>query len=103
MIFLWNEARDTELYELEVLARDGLQMANATMVAFAHVLNGAPDPSKQMTQQAMQHSFFTVKDLVHVQAGQFARLAHRVTLQRKLNVVRFLNVQDQQQLMKTKI
>ena len=102
-IFPWNEARDTELYELEALARDGLRMANATMVAFAHVLNGALDPSKQMTQQAMQHSFFTVNDLVHVQAGQFARLAHRVALQRKLNVVRSLNVQDQQQLMKTKI
>ncbi len=102
-VFPWNQARDTELYELEALARDGLRLSNATMVAFAHVLNGALDPTKQMTPQALQHSFFTVNDLVHVQAGQFARLAHRIALQRKLNVVRSLNVQDQQQLMKTKI
>ncbi len=52
------------------------------------------DPTKQMTQQALQHSFM-VNDLVHVQGGQFARLAHRIALQRKLNVVRSLNVQDQ--------
>ena len=32
--------------------------------------------SKQMSQQAMQHSFFTVNNLMHVQTSQFAKLAY---------------------------
>ncbi len=35
-IFPWNEACDTELYELEALGRDGLRLANATMVLNDH-------------------------------------------------------------------
>ena len=49
-VFPWNEARDTELHELEALARDGLRLANATMIAFAHILNGSLDPVTAMSQ-----------------------------------------------------
>ena len=102
-VFPWNEARDTELHELEALARDGLRIANATMIAFAHLLNGSLDPTKLMSQAAQRHTFFTVNDLVHTQASQFARISHRIALQRKLNVVRSLNISDRNRLMNTRI
>jgi hypothetical protein len=102
-VFPWNEARDTELHDLEALARDGLRMANASMIAFAHLLNGSLDPSKKMAADALRHSFYTINDLVYVQANQFARVAHKIALLRKLNVARSLNVADQGRLMKTKI
>ena len=102
-VFPWNEARDTELHELEALARDGLRLANATMITFAHLLNGSLDPARAMLQVAQRHTFFTVKDLVHTQASQFARISYRIALQRKLNVVRSLNISDRNRLMNTRI
>ena len=93
-VFPWNEACDTELHELEVLARDGLRLANATMIAFAHLLNGSLDPVRAMSQAAQRHTFFTVSDLVHTQASQFAWISQWIALQRKLNVVRSLNFSD---------
>ena len=102
-VFPWNEARDTELHKLEALARDGLRIANATMIAFAHLLNGSLDPTKMMSQTAQRHTFFMVNDLVHTQASQFARISHRIALQRKLNVVRSLSVSDRNRLMNTRI
>ena len=99
----WNESRDTELFKLEALSRDGLRLANASMVAFAHLLNGSLDPSKQMSEKARKHAFYTVNDLIHVQASQFARISHKIALLRKLNVARSLNISDQGSLMNTKI
>ena len=54
-------------------------------------------------QAAQRHTFFTVNDLVHTQASQFTRFSHRIALQRKLNVVRSLNVSDRNRLMNTGI
>ena len=51
-VFPWIEAPDTELEELEALTRDGLHLANATMIAFAHLLNGSLDPARAMSQAA---------------------------------------------------
>lgn len=98
-IFPWNESRDTELHDLEALARDGLRLANASIIAFAHVLNGVLDPQRAMTDQAKRHSLYTMNDFVHVSAEQFARIAQRTALLRKLNVIRSLNVADQSKLM----
>lgn len=100
-IFPWNESRDTELYDLEVLARDGLRLANASIIAYAHLLNGILDPNRLMSETAKQHTLFTVNDFVHVAAEQFARIAQRIALHRKLNVIRSLNVADQSHLMNT--
>ena len=102
-VFPWNEAQDTELHKLEALVWDGLCLANATMIAFAHLLNGSLDPVRAMSQAAQCHTFFTVNDLVHTQASQFARISHRIALQRKLNVVKSLNISDRNQLMNTRI
>ena len=98
-IFPWNESRDTELHDLEALARDGLRLANASIITFAHLLNGSLDPKRTMTIQAKRHTLFTMNDLVHVTAEQFARIAQRLALHRKLNVTRSLNVADQGKLM----
>ena len=102
-IFPWNESRDTELHDLEALARDGLRQADASIIAFApefaHLLNGILDPQRAMTDQAKCHSLFTMNDFVHVTAEQFARIAQRIALHRKLNVIRSLNVADQSKLM----
>ena len=102
-VYSWNEARDTELHELEALARDGLRLANATMIAFAHLLNGSLDHARAMSQAAHRQTFFTVNDLVDTPANQFARISHRIALQRKLNVVRSLNISDRNRLMNTRI
>ena len=50
-IFPWNESRDTELHDLEALARDGLRLANASIIAFAHLLNGILDPQRAIADQ----------------------------------------------------
>ncbi len=102
-IYPWNEARDLELHSLEAMARDSLRMANATIIAYAHLLTGTLNPDKQISQQALPHTSFIVNDLVYVFAGQFGRLAYKIALNRKLNVVRSLNVRDQQELLETDI
>ena len=98
-IYPWNESRDTELHDLEALVRDGLRLANASIIAFAHLLNGILDPQRAMTDKAKRHSLFTMNDFVHVTAEQFARIAQRIALQSKLNVIRSLSVADQSKLM----
>ena len=98
-IFPWDESRKTELHDLEGLARDGLRLANASIIAFAHLLNGILDPQRAMTDQVKRHSLLTKNDFVHVSAEQFAHIVQRITLHRKLNVIRSLNVADQRKLM----
>lgn len=102
-VYPWNEGRDSELHTLEAMARDGLRMANATIIAFAHLLNGTLNSEKEMSPHALRHTSFVVNDLVHVLAGQFGRLAYKIALNRKLNVSRSLNVRDQQELLQTDI
>ena len=100
-VFPWNVARDNELRELETLTRDGLYLGNATVIAFAYLLNGIFDPTRALPEEALRHTLFTVNDLVHAEAENFARVAHRIALFRKLNVIRSLNVADQTALTKS--
>ena len=102
-VFPWNEHRDKELRELEALARDGLRVANAALITFAPLINGLLQPDKTLSEKAKQRTLLTRKDLEHVSAEHFARIAHRLAQQRKLNAVRALNLISPADSLKTPI
>lgn len=99
----WDISRDRELRDLEALARDGLKVANAALITFAHLINGTLDPSRVMSKEAQRRTLFTLKDLEHVSAEHFARLAHRLAMQRKINAVRALSLTRPREFLATPI
>ena len=71
-VFKWNEPRDRELRELEQMARDGLRTSNSSLLAFAHLINGRLDKKKAMQPEAEKRCLYTLRDLLHVLAEQYA-------------------------------
>jgi uncharacterized membrane protein YgcG len=102
-VFPWNQERDAELRNLEALARDGLRLANASLLTFAHIMNGVIDPAKTLSPEAHKRSLFTLRDLQYVNAEHYARLSHRLAMLRKLNACRALNLLNPEPFMKTPI
>lgn len=102
-IFPWNQDRDKELRNLETLARDGLRLANASLITFAHLMNGLLDPARSLSEDAKRRSLFTLRDLEYVAAEHFARLAQRLAVLRKLNACRALNLLEPAKFMETPI
>ena len=102
-IYPWNEKRDSEMYEFEALARDGIRMANANAIALGHLMNGVMAPEHVMDNAAKRHTCFTLNDFAYTLIDQFARLAHKIALQRKRNVVESLNMTDTDTVMRSKI
>ena len=102
-VFKWNEPRDRELRELEQLARDGLRVSNSSLLAFAHLINGRLDKNKDMQPEAEKRCLYTLRDLLHVLAEQYARLAFRLAIHRKQNAIKALNLADKTGLSKTPV
>ena len=102
-VFKWNEPRDRELRELEQMARDGLRVSNSSLLAFAHLINGRLDKNKDMQPEAEKRCLYTLRDLLHVLAEQYARLAFRLAIHRKQNAIKALNLADKTGLSKTPV
>jgi hypothetical protein len=67
-VFPWNQDRDNELRNLEALARDGLRVANASLITFAHAMNGLLNPSRALSEEAKKRLLFTLRDVEYVSA-----------------------------------
>ena len=92
-----------ELRELEQMARDGLRASNSSLLAFAHLINGRLDKKKAMQPEAEKRCLYTLRDLLHVLAEQYARLAFRLAIHRKQNAIKALNLTDKTGLSKTPV
>ena len=102
-VFKWNEPRDRELRELEQMARDGLRASNSSLLAFAHLINGRLDKKKAMQPEAEKRCLYTLRDLLHVLAEQYTRLAFRLAIHCKQNAIKALNLADKTGLSKMPI
>ncbi len=48
---------------LESLARDGMRLANASLLTFAHIMNGLLGKEESMTKNNLLRSLYTLHDL----------------------------------------
>ena len=102
-VYPWNEKRDSEMYAFEAFARDGIRMANANAIALGHLMKWLMTPGKEKDETAIRHTCYTLNDFAYTLIDQFARLAHKIALQRKFNVVESLNMADTKTIMESKI
>ena len=90
----WNQQRDAELSGLETLARDGMRLANASLLTFSHLMNGLLDEKKTMDMANQLRTFYTLKDLQYCTGEHFCRLASQLAHLRKVNAISALNLAD---------
>ena len=90
----WNQHRDAELSGLETLARDGMRLANASLLTFSHLMNGLLDEKSTMDPANRLRSLYTLKDLQYCTGEHFCRLASQLAHLRKLNAMAALNLAD---------
>lgn len=88
----WDQKRDAELSGLETLARDGMRLANASLMTFAHLMNGLVTPDGAMTKENLYRALYTLRDLQHCTGEHFCRIAHQLAFLRKANAVNALNL-----------
>jgi hypothetical protein len=69
-----------------------LRLANASLLTFAHIMNGLLDPSRRLPEDVQKRAFFTLRDLGYVSAQHFARIAQNLTTLRRHNACRALNL-----------
>ena len=99
----WNQARDKELSGLESLARDGMRLANASLLTFAHLMNGMLDESVDFSAEARLRTLYTLKDLQYCTGEHFCRLSSQLAHLRKLNAMAALNLADEQPFQDAKL
>ncbi len=92
----WNRRRDQELSGLESLARDGMRLANASLLTFSHLMNGIATDSSTMTKENKLRSLYTLKDLQYCTGEHFCRLSSQLAHLRRLNAMAALNLTDPQ-------
>ena len=85
------------------MARDGLRASNSSLLAFAHLINGRLDKKKAMQPEAEKRCLYTLRDLLHVLAEQYARLAFGLAIHCKQNAIKALNLADKASLSKTPV
>lgn len=100
----WNQKRDAELGGLETLARDGMRLANASLLTFAHLMNGCLDPAQsRMSTESRHRTLYTLRDLTYCTGEHLCRLAHQLAHLRKINATNALNLLNPQQFIDTPI
>ncbi len=88
----WNQKRDGELSGLETLARDGMRLANAALLTFAHLMNGLLDPDQEFSAANRERTLYTLRDLQFCTGEHFCRLSYQLAHLRKINAVNALNL-----------
>lgn len=88
----WNKGRDTELSGLESLARDGMRLANASLLTFSHLMNGLLGDHARMEKDNLLRTMYTLKDLQYCTGEHFCRLSSQLAHLRRLNALEALNL-----------
>ena len=95
----WNRGRDDELRKLESLARDGIRVANAQLLAFAHLANSLISPDRALSSEERGLTVEVMRDLSHTTSDHFVKIVEQSVVARRLNATQALNFADRTPLL----
>ena len=95
----WNRGRDDELRKLESLARDGIRVANAQLLAFAHLANSFVSPDKALLSEERGLTVEVMRDLSQTTRDHFVKIVEQSVVARRLDATQALNFADRSPLL----
>lgn len=95
----WNRTRDEDLRRVEALARDGMRLANAQLLSFAHVANSLRVPGAALAGAEMTQSLEMLRDITHAVGDHFIRIAEQSLQSRRSIALQAVGVADQARLL----
>ena len=90
----WNRSRDEDLRKVESLARDGLRVSNAALLALAHLANSIQIPGREISVEERTRTIEVLRDLSHTSIDHYVRIIEQSIVSRRMVAAQAVNLAD---------